>query len=145
MSSDEEHLARHQPFIVCHQYHLDNDLSRPVAMATVICMEMMLVLAEDEDVADVGGIKREVRRRHGHGEKKAHVLLLFGASCVIIQGFVLKCVDEHVCQQGTLWQRGEDWAVVALHHVLNTESTRELVAMRQLSSYPRQFCCPPFI
>lgn len=119
LSSDEEHLAQRQPFIVCHQYHLDNDLFRPVATATVICMEIMLVLAEVEEVADVGGIKRGAWSRHGHGGKKAHVLLLFRASCVIIQSFMFKCVDEHVCQQGTLWQHGEDRAVMALHHILN--------------------------
>lgn len=58
LSSDEEHLARRQPFIVCHRYHLGNDLFRPVAMATVICMEMMLVLPENGEASDVGGIKR---------------------------------------------------------------------------------------
>ena len=46
LSSDEEHLARRQPFIACHRYHLGNDLFRPVAMATAICMEMMSVPAE---------------------------------------------------------------------------------------------------
>lgn len=54
LSSDEEHSARRQPFIVCHQYHLGNDLFRAVAMAMVICMEMMLVLVEDEEAADIG-------------------------------------------------------------------------------------------
>ncbi|KAK5610906.1 hypothetical protein CRENBAI_024678 [Crenichthys baileyi] len=60
-SSDEEHLAHCQPFIVCHQYHLDNDLFWQVAMVMVICMEIMLVLVNDEGAADVMGNKAWVR------------------------------------------------------------------------------------
>lgn len=40
---------------LCHQYHLGNDLFRPVAVATVICMEMTLVLVEYEEAADAMG------------------------------------------------------------------------------------------
>lgn len=53
--SDEEHLARCHPFIVCHRYHLGNDLFWPVAMVTVICMEIRLVPVKDEEAADVTG------------------------------------------------------------------------------------------
>lgn len=53
--------------------------------------------------------------------ERGHVLLLFRASCVIIKGVRFKCVGEHVCQQGTLWQHGEDGAVMTLHHALNRE------------------------
>lgn len=59
LSSDEEHLALCQPFIVCHRYHLGNDLFWPVTMVMVICMEMMLAPLEDEEADYVGGIKPE--------------------------------------------------------------------------------------
>lgn len=72
------------------------------------------------------------------------MLLLFRALCVIIKDFMFECVEECVCQQGTLWQHGEDQgcddAPSRLEH-----GTRELVAMRQLSSNPTQFCSSPFM
>lgn len=40
LSFVEEHLVQCQPFIICHQYHLGNDLFQPVTMTTVICMEI---------------------------------------------------------------------------------------------------------
>ena len=140
LSSDEEHLALCQPFIVCHRHHLGNDLFWPVATATVICMEMMLVLMEDGEAADERGVKHGVWRRRLRDGKKTHVLLIFRAACVIIKSLRLKCDDELVCQQGTLWQHMEHWCSMISW---TGKSTRELVAM--LSSYPRLFCCPPFI
>ena len=119
LSSDEEHLGCRQPFIVCHQHHLGNDLFWPVATATVICMEMMLVLMEDREAADDGGVKHGVWRRRVRDGKKTHVLLIFRVACVIIKRLQLQCVDELVCQQGTLWQHMEHWAVMMLYDFLN--------------------------
>ena len=75
LSSDEDHSAPRQLFIVCHQYRLGNDLFWVVAMVTVICMEMMLVLVEGEKAADTGReIKRCVQKRRGRGEKRTCVM-----------------------------------------------------------------------
>lgn len=73
----------------------------------VICMEMMLVLVEDGEAADEEGVKHGVWRRRVRDGKKTRVLLIFRVACVIIKSLRLKCVDELVCQQGTLWQHME--------------------------------------
>lgn len=60
-------------------------------MGMVICMEMMLVLLEDEEAANIngwewgGGVKRGWARL-----ERGHVLLLFRGSCVIIKGVRFK-------------------------------------------------------
>lgn len=56
-------------------------------MATVICMEMMLVLVEDEEATDVGGIKCGVQRRRDHCGKKMRVVALHTSvsSCRTLQ------------------------------------------------------------
>lgn len=60
LSSDEQHSAQCQLFIICHQYHLVNDLFQLVAMVMVICMEMVSDLVEGEETVDIGHRKKEV-------------------------------------------------------------------------------------
>lgn len=111
-SSDEEHLARCQRLllvVVCHRYHLGNDLFRPVAMATVICMEMMSVQKEEE-----GEKKRE------NGEQEGE-LLLFWASCAITRS-----LSECLGQQGALWThpqwRKRSWCRLVLRATVQLPS-----------------------
>lgn len=88
-------------------------------MGMVICMEMMLVLVEDEEAANING--RGGKKGVGRVGKRTHVFLLFRGLRVIIKGVRFKCADENLRQQGALWQHGEDWTLTTLRHVPNSE------------------------
>lgn len=62
-----------------------------------------------------------------------------------VSSFHCQHVDAQVGQRGALWQHQDARAGTMLHHGLSRKKCKRALAMRQSSSYPRQFCCPTFI